>query len=103
MGIQPQIFYAGKFKSATEPLRVDRMTPENKLQTSEWLGDLYNSFLLRCAESRKLDTATLHRLANTAAIQTTADAVTHKLLDGAKYDDEIKDELKKRLGIGKYD
>ena len=32
--IQPQIFYAGKFKSATEPLRTDKMTPENKLQTS---------------------------------------------------------------------
>lgn len=41
LGIQPQIFYAGKFKSATEPLRVDKMTPENKVQTTEWLGDLY--------------------------------------------------------------
>jgi protease-4 len=26
--IQPQIFYAGKFKSATEPFRTDKMTPE---------------------------------------------------------------------------
>jgi protease-4 len=103
LGIQPQIFYAGKFKSATEPFRVDRMTPENKLQTTEWLSDLYNYFLVRCAEARKLDTATLHQLANTAAIQTTQDAVTNKLLDGAKYDDEVKDELKKRLRLGKYD
>lgn len=103
LGIQPQIFYAGKFKSATEPLRVDKMTPENRLQTSDWLGDLYSYFLVRCAEARKLDTATLHNLANTAAIQTTQDAVTHKLLDGARYDDEVKEEFKKRLGLGKYD
>lgn len=103
LGIQPQIFYAGKFKSATEPLRVDKMTPENKLQTTEWLGDLYNYFLVRCAEARQLDTATLHNLANTAAIQTTADAVSAHLLDAAKYDDEVKDEFKKRLNLGKYD
>src|SRR5215217_5090002 len=103
LGIQPQIFYAGKFKSATEPLRVDKMTPENKLQTSEWLGDLYNYFLERCGEARNLDTATLHNLANTAAIQTTQDAVANKLIDAAKYDDEVKDEFKKRLGLGKYD
>lgn len=103
LGIQPQIFYAGKFKSATEPLRVEKMTPENKLQTSEWLGDLYNYFLVRCAEARKLDTATLHNLANTAAIQTTGDAVANKLIDGAKYDDEVKEEFKKRLRLDKYD
>jgi ClpP class serine protease len=30
-------------------------------------------------------------------------AVQAKLLDGARYDDEVKDELKKRLELGKYD
>src|SRR5882724_3766921 len=48
--IEPQIFYAGKFKSATEPLREDKMTDANRLQTSELLGDLYNRFLYRIAE-----------------------------------------------------
>jgi protease-4 len=101
--IQPQIFYAGKFKSATEPLRTTQMTPENRLQTSIWLNNLYNYFLVRTAEARKVDTATLHNLANTAAIQKTSDAVTYKLIDGVKYDDEVKDEIKRRLGLGKYD
>jgi protease-4 len=100
--IQPQIFYAGKFKSATEPLRTDKMTPENKLQTSVWLNNLYNYFLVRTSEVRKIDTATLHNLANTGAIQKSEDAVIHKLIDGIKYDDEVKDELKKRLGLDKY-
>jgi len=101
--IQPQIFYAGKFKSATEPFRTDKMTPENKLQTTVWLSDLYNYFLIKVSEERKIDTATLHLLANTGAIQTPQDALHHKLVDGLKYDDEVKDEIKKRLGIGKYD
>jgi protease IV len=101
--IQPQIFYAGKFKSATEPFRTDKMTDENRLQTSEWLGDLYNHFLVKTAEVRKIDTATLHGLANTNAIQNAQDALTNKLIDGVKYDDEVKDEIKQKLGIGKHD
>ena len=70
--IEPQIFYAGKFKSATEPFRTDKMTPENQLQTSVWLNDLYSAFLVNTAEARKIDTATLHQLANEAKIQTAA-------------------------------
>ncbi len=44
--IQPQIFYAGKFKSATEPLRETKMTDANRLQLTELLGDFYNRLLL---------------------------------------------------------
>ena len=79
------------------------MTEENKLQTSVWLGDLYSHFLVKAAEARKIDTANLHRLANDATIRTPQDAVTHKLIDGIKYDDEIKDEIKEKLKLGKYD
>jgi protease-4 len=103
LDIEPQIFYAGKFKSATEPFRTDKMTNENKLQTNEWLNDLYAHFLLKTSEVRKIDTATLHGLANTAAIQQPQDAVANKLIDGVKYDDEIRDEIKQKLGLDKYD
>lgn len=97
--IKPQIFYAGKFKSATEPLRAEKMTDENRLQTTVWVNDIYNDFLIKTAEARKTDTATLHQLADAGAIKTPEDAVTHRLIDGVKYDDEIKDEIKKRLKL----
>lgn len=95
--IDPQIFYAGKFKSATEPLRVSQMTDANRLQTTVWLNDLYNNLLIRTAAERNIDTATLHQLANTGAIQTANDALKYNLVDGLKYDDEVKDEILKRL------
>ena len=101
--IEPQIFYAGKFKSATEPFRADQMTPENELQTSVWLNDLYSDFLLKTAEVRKIDTATLHQLANDAKIQNATDAANYKLVDGVKYDDQVKDEIKSKLGVDKYE
>lgn len=103
LDIEPQIFYAGKFKSATEPFRTDRMTDANKLQTSVWLGDLYSHFLQKTSETRKIDTATLHQLAIDASIQTPQDAVDKKLIDGVKYDDEVRDEIKRKLDLGKYD
>jgi len=103
LNIEPQIFYAGKFKSATEPLRADKMTEANKLQTTVWLNDLYGDLLLKTAAVRNMDTATLHRLANEGKIQTAKDAADNKLVDGVKYDDEVKDEIKARLGIDKYE
>jgi len=39
------------------------MTPENQLQTSVWLGDLYSDFLIKTSEARKIDTAILRQLA----------------------------------------
>jgi protease-4 len=101
LNIEPQIFYAGKFKSATEPLRTDRMTDENKLQTTVWLNDLYTDFLQKTAIARKLDTAQLRQWANDAEIQTPRDALEKKLVDGLRYDDEVKVEIRNRLKLEK--
>ncbi|MER3497732.1 MAG: signal peptide peptidase SppA [Chitinophagaceae bacterium] len=101
LDIQPQIFYAGKFKSATEPFRTHKMTPENKLQTTVWLNNLYAHFLQQISLSRKIDTATLHRLANEAIIQTPQDAFNNKLVDGLKYDDQIKELIRQKLRLKK--
>ncbi|MBI1341335.1 MAG: signal peptide peptidase SppA [Terrimonas sp.] len=103
LDIRPQIFYAGKFKSATEPFRTDKMTDANKLQTMDWLGDLYGYFLQTVADSRKLDTVVLRELAQSGKVQEPEDALQNKLVDGLKYDDEMKEQLKGKMGLGKYD
>src|SRR3989339_739700 len=95
--IQPQIFYAGKFKSATEPLRETKMTDANKLQTGVWLGELYTHFLHAAAMSRNKDTATLRSLAVKGLIQTAYDAKQYGLVDDLKYDDQIKANISKKL------
>ena len=99
--IQPQIFYAGKFKSATEPFREEKMTEPNRVQTREILDDIYSHFLLKIGESRKMDTAQLRAYADNNTIQFASDALQNKLVDGLKYDDEVKDEIKERLKLGK--
>ncbi len=96
--IEPQVFYAGKFKSATEPFRADKMTEPNRLQSTVFLDDIYNRFLADVAVARHTDTATLHRCANELLIRSAGDAVQYKLADAAKYDDEVKGEIKKLTG-----
>lgn len=97
--VQPEVFYAGKFKSATEPFRYTQMSDANRLQTSVWMSDLYGHFLQRVAENRKTDTATLHGLATKNLVRRAEDALQYKLVDGLKYDDEVKAELFKLMGI----
>ncbi len=99
LSIEPQIFYAGKFKSATEPFRTDHMTDANRLQSSVFLNDLYNILLEETAAARNVDTATLHRYANEFSIRTAADAVRSKLIDGTRYDDEVKAEIRKSIKV----
>lgn len=100
--IEPQIFYAGKFKSATEPLRAYQMTEPNRLQTSVYLNDLYSRILLSAAEKSKLDTGRLHELANTGTVQTASEAIKYHLIDGLRYDDEVKSELINNLKIDRH-
>lgn len=99
--IEPQIFYAGKFKSATEPFRATEMTPANRLQTTVLLNDLYDHFLAQTAVQRKLDTAVLRRYATESQVQTAADALKLGLVDGLRYEDELETELHSLLGTTK--
>ena len=98
LGIEPQVFFAGKFKSATEPFRVTKMTDANRVQTTDLLNDLYSNFLQHAATARKLDTAALHLLSTNGSIRTAYDALKYHLVDGLKYDDQIQSELLKKLG-----
>ena len=99
MQIKPQIFYAGKFKSATEPFRVDKMTDENKVQTKSWLQDTYQLFIQQSAAARNMDSSKLISWANTGFIDEPRAAAKNKLIDGVKYIDEVRKELSESLKL----
>jgi protease IV len=91
--IQPEIFYAGKFKSATEPLRADKMSDANRLQINELLTDIFNHILDQTASTRVQDSSLLRRCVDEQLIQTASDAVSYKLVDDLKYNDEVMQEI----------
>jgi protease-4 len=95
--IQPQVFYAGKFKSATEPFRYTQMSEANKLQTSVWLGGLYDQFIANTATERYLNADSLKYWANQGSIQSAYDASKFHLVDALMYDDQVKKVISKKL------
>ena len=101
--IEPQIFYAGKYKSATEPLRFTQMSKENKLQTTILLNNIYNQLISTTSITRKIDSKTLVMLANTGKIQTAKNALDAHLIDGIVYEDQVKDSIKKMMHIANND
>jgi protease-4 len=85
-------------KAQLNLFRVTKMTEPNRLQTTDMLNDLYGNFLLQTSKARDIDTATLHQLAITGKIQTANDALQNKLVDGLRYDDEVKAEIAQKIG-----
>jgi protease-4 len=97
--IEPQIFYAGKFKSATEPFRYTQMSEANKLQTGIWLNSIYNNFIQGAAEMRSLNADSIKAFANEGKVQNAKDALKYKLVDGLIYDDQLKKIISKKLRL----
>lgn len=98
LDLKPEIFYAGQFKSATEPYRAKEMSAPNRKQIAAMQGDFWNEFVTKVAASRNLDTATIDDLARTLKVNTATDALTHKLVDGILYKDQMESLLKEKNG-----
>lgn len=99
LNIEPQIFYYGKYKSAIEIFNNEKMSDENRLQTSELLNSMYKHFLSRLENARGIKSAELHRIADNYLIQTPQDAYNYKFIDSVIYIDQVYDIMKSELKI----
>ena len=103
LGIKMEVYYAGQFKSATEPFRLTEMSEQNRKQVREYLTPLYDKFLADIGKSRGIDPLELKRIANDWLIRKSSDAVTYKLADRVGYRDEVLDVLRDKIGLEKGD
>lgn len=98
LGIEAQVIRQGDYKSFGEPYTNDRMSPENRTQTMQWIGSLWDHMLEGIAEERGMDAEILEHYAENFIIRSAELALEHNLVDGLKFKDEIIDELKKLTG-----
>ena len=101
LGVDLQIFYAGKYKSATEPFRLTQMSEANREQVESYLNSMYIHLLNNIGGSRNLSPELLDSLANNLVVVDPQSAFEQKLIDGLKYEDEVYDVVRERLGISK--
>lgn len=103
LDLKPEVFYAGNFKSATEPLRYTQMSDYNRLQTRELLADFYDIYLKNTAASRKMDPSQLHNIINGLLVKKAADAKTNGVVNDLFYIDQVHAELRNRMGLSDKD
>ena len=97
--IKPQIFRVGDFKSAVEPFFRENMSPENELQLSELVHNIYGRVIEGIAESRDLPQARVQEIADKMLVRQAVQAVEFGLIDSLYYDDQVKSELRDRLDL----
>lgn len=99
LDVEPQIFYAGKFKSATEPFRTTQMSDANRQQITEFQSDFWSQFTQAVASFTGTDTAAVTLLAKNGTIEFPEDALNNKLVSGLLYADEVRARLRKKVGL----
>lgn len=99
LDIKWQIYYAGQFKSATEPFRLDKMSDQNRLQTREYISGIYNYMLDGISKSRNIPVSELSDIANGLKVRNAHDAVNLKLVHTEGYYDQLLDMLKAKMGL----
>ncbi len=99
--IEPEIFYAGKFKSATEPFRAEHISEPNRLQIARFQEGMWNEFLSAAAEYMHTSTDTVHQLAVKGAIEFPEDALRYHMVAGLRYADEVSALLRKETGLSR--
>ncbi|MCI5084000.1 MAG: signal peptide peptidase SppA [Saprospiraceae bacterium] len=99
VGINMQVFYAGKFKSATEPFRRTDMSPENKLQVRAYLSSIYDNYLSEIAEGRNISEARLREIANAYEGASANSALSSDLVDAIGYEDQALTDIREYLGF----
>lgn len=101
LDVEFKVFYVGEYKSATESYRRTDMSPEDKIQRNEMLHDIYTEYMTRLAKYTGSTFEQLKAVQDNLSIIKPEDIVTNKLADGLKYEDEVKNEIKSKLGYKK--
>jgi len=101
LDVQMKIFYAGKFKSATEPFRLDKMSDENRLQVREYLTALNDIYMRDIAASRNIPEADLRQIADRFDGRSAEGSLKARLVDRIAYEDEVFDLIKTKIGLDK--
>lgn len=99
IGVEPQIFKVGDFKSAVEPFTRTDMSEASRLQTESFVNSIYDVYLEKVAESRKIDLNELRETSSSMLVQNAAEALQYKLVTTVGYRDEVYDNIRERLDI----
>lgn len=100
LGVEVQVIRGKEndFKSAVEPFFLDKMSDSSKVQVKRYISSIWSDMRNDIATDRKIQASDLFSIAENMKIKRAQDATQFKLIDGAKYRDEIISLLVKKTG-----
>ena len=99
-GIHFTVVKVGKYKSYTETYTEDKMSDANREQVSRYIGGLWQQMLADVSKSRNISKDSLNRYADGLMVFDDAQLLkSRKMVDGFCYYDEIRDVVKRQLGL----
>lgn len=99
-GVKMQVIKVGKYKSATEMFTEEKMSNANREQTQRYIQSLWDNMCKDVSKSRNISVAKLNDLADNGVFVANGKMLlAEKMVDGVKYADEMKAEVKKLLKL----
>lgn len=99
-GVHFTVVKVGKYKSYTETYTEDKMSDANREQVSRYIGGLWKQMLADVSKSRNISKDSLNRYADGLMVFDDAQLLkSRKMVDGFCYYDEIRDVVKRQLGL----
>lgn len=99
-GVHFTVVKVGKYKSFTEMYTEDKMSNANREQVSRYINGLWQQILTEVSASRNINKDSLNHYADgIMAFEDSQLLKSRKLVDGFCYYDEIRDVVKKQLGL----
>ncbi|MBD9058839.1 signal peptide peptidase SppA [Segatella copri] len=99
-GVHFTVVKVGKYKSYTETYTEDKMSDANREQVSRYIGGLWQQMLADVSKSRNISKDSLNRYADGLMVFDDAQLLkSRKMVDGFCYYDEIRDVVKRQLGL----
>ncbi len=99
IGLNFNIYYAGEFKSATEPFRLEKMSAENRLQMKEYLESQYNLYVDQIASSRNIPSNDIKNIFDGFLASSPSKAQQLKIVDTIAYEIDVLNKIRLDLGI----
>lgn len=104
IGVEPQIFKVGTYKSAVEPYLNTKMSEASKEQTVSYMNCIWNNLLDDMSASRGMSKKDLNKAIDEFPMMQTAERVIEMgLIDSLCYIPDMKEVLAKRSGVESKD
>ncbi len=104
VGVKMTVVKVGKYKSATEQYTETEMSDANREQVTRYISNLWDVVTKDISRTRKTDIATLNQLADSmVTLADTKTLIKYGLVTRTMYANEVKGEIKKKLGLDDND